>query len=210
MNRTRKIIDKIIEMYPDAHCELLHSNPYELLIATVLSAQSTDKRVNIVVSELFKICSTPEQMVELGEEELIKYIKSIGFYNAKAKNIIKLSKMLIEKYNGQVPNDREELVKLPGVGRKTANVVLSNAFDVPAFAVDTHVLRVSNRLGLTKSDDPYIVEKDITDKIPKKLYKDAHHAMIFHGRRTCKAINPQCEICILKDEFCKYYRHKEK
>lgn len=208
MNRTRTIIEKIIDMYPDAHCELIHSNPYELLIATVLSAQSTDKRVNIVVEELFKQCSNPWEMIKLGEENLIKYIKSIGFYNGKAKNIIDLSKILVERYNGEVPNDMKALVSLPGVGRKTANVVLSNAFDVPAFAVDTHVIRISNRLAFTKSEDPRVIEEDVTKKIPKYLYTKAHHAIIFHGRKMCKAINPNCEICPLREEYCKFNKKK--
>ncbi|MGL5440574.1 MAG: endonuclease III [Filifactoraceae bacterium] len=208
MNRTKIIIEKIIEMYPEAHCELIHSNPYELLVATVLSAQSTDKRVNIVVSELFKIASNPHEMLDLGEENLIKYIKSIGFYNAKAKNILELSRIIIRNYEGNVPGNMEDLLKLPGVGRKTANVVLSNAFNIPAFAVDTHVIRISNRLGMTKSQDPRVIEDDITKKIPKYLYTLAHHAIIFHGRKTCKAINPSCECCPFKVQYCKYYNEK--
>lgn len=208
MNRTRIIIEKIVNMYPEAHCELIHSNPYELLVATVLSAQSTDKRVNIVVTQLFKRCSNPFDMLALGEEALVDYIKSIGFYNAKAKNIISLSNILVEKFNGQVPGNMEDLITLPGVGRKTANVVLSNAFDVPAFAVDTHVIRISNRLGLTKSDDPRVIEEDVTKKIPKFLYTTAHHAIIFHGRKTCKAINPSCEICELRTNYCKFYKKR--
>lgn len=205
MNRETKIINKIIEMYPDAECELIHKNAFELLIATVLSAQTTDKQVNIVTQNLFAEFPTAIDMSRADIKDIKKNIKSLGFFNTKAENIKKTSKMLVDNFEGEVPSNMDDLVKLPGVGRKTANVVLSNAFNVPAFAVDTHVKRICKRLALTKSDDPDKVEIDITSKIPKKLYTKAHHAIIFHGRRVCKAINPSCDICELKKE-CNYYK----
>lgn len=197
----------LIEMYPDAECELLYKTPFQLLIATILSAQSTDKRVNIVTTDLFKQYGNPEDMASIDLEELKTIIKSIGFYNSKAENIIKTSKIILEKYNSKVPNNMDDLTTLPGVGRKTANVVLSNCFGVPAFAVDTHVKRISFRLGLTKNTNPDLIEKDITSKIPKNMYIKAHHAMIFHGRRICKAKNPLCESCLLIND-CNYYNNK--
>jgi DNA-(apurinic or apyrimidinic site) lyase (EC 4.2.99.18)/endonuclease III (EC 3.2.2.-) len=160
-------------------CELEYKTPYELLVATVLSAQSTDVRVNIVTKELFKNFNTPEKILKLGEEKLMEYIKSIGFYNVKSKNIIALSHLLIQNYDSQVPDEMDELLKLPGVGRKTANVVLSNCFGVPAIAVDTHVFRVSTRLGFSDKKDPLQVEQDLMKKISKKYWTDAHHAFIF-------------------------------
>ncbi len=205
MNKARRIISILEEVYPNAECELNYRTPYELLIATILSAQSTDKRVNIVTSELYSKYNTPEKMVLLSEKALIEYIRSIGFFNIKAKNILATSHLLLEKYGGEVPKNREELVLLPGVGRKTANVVLSNAFGIPAFAVDTHVGRVTKRLGLTESDNPEQVEKDVTAQLPKKLYTKAHHLFIFHGRRCCKSQRPLCEQCPLTMQ-CIYYK----
>lgn len=192
-------------MYPDAECELVHENPFQLLIATILSAQSTDKRVNIVTKELFKEYKNPKELASADIEVLKERIKSIGFYNSKAENIIKTSKIILEKYDSKVPDDMEGLTSLPGVGRKTANVVLSNCFGIPAFAVDTHVKRISFRLGLTQNTNPDLIEKDVTSKIPKSMYTKAHHAMIFHGRRMCKAKNPLCESCLLTND-CNYYK----
>lgn len=209
MNKARKVLSILEELYPEATCELNFKTPYELLIATMLSAQSTDKRVNIVTNELFKDFHTPEQMVTLSQEELVDKIRTIGFFNTKAKHILETSYILLQEYGGEVPADREKLVTLPGVGRKTANVVLSNAFHIPAFAVDTHVGRVSRRLGLTKSENPDEVEKDVTSKLPKYLYSKAHHLMIFHGRRLCKAQRPLCESCPLT-EFCIHYKMNQK
>ena len=177
-------------------------------MATVLSAQSTDVRVNIVTKELFKNFNTPEKILKLGEEKLMEYIKSIGFYNVKSKNIIALSHLLIQNYDSQVPDEMDELLKLPGVGRKTANVVLSNCFGVPAIAVDTHVFRVSTRLGFSDKKDPLQVEQDLMKKISKKYWTDAHHAFIFHGRRVCKARNPMCELCSVQS-YCKFYKKKK-
>ncbi len=180
-------------------------NPYELLIATVLSAQTTDKQVNKVTVKLFEKYPTPGKLAEASLEDVKKCIQSLGFFNTKAENIIKASKQIVEKFSGEIPAQMELLTTLPGVGRKTANVVLSNAFGIPAFAVDTHVKRVSFRLGLTKQTDPDKVEEDVTSKIPKKLYTKAHHALIFHGRRVCKASNPSCNLCKLNND-CFYYR----
>ena len=208
MNKARKIVSVLQELYPEAKCELNYRTPYELLIATMLSAQSTDKRVNIITKDLFASYNTPDKMVPLSEGELIELIRTIGFYNNKAKNILMTSHILLEKYGGEVPKTREELVKLPGVGRKTANVVISNAFGIPAFAVDTHVGRVTNRLGLTKSKNPNQIEIDVTSQLPKKLYTQAHHLFIFHGRKCCKAIRPLCDSCPLTVN-CTYYKQNK-
>ena len=208
MNKYNIIVKTLLDTYPDAKCELEYKTPYELLVATVLSAQSTDVRVNIVTKELFKNYNTPEKILKLGEEKLMEYIKSIGFYNVKSKNIIALSHLLIQNYDSQVPEQMDELLKLPGVGRKTANVVLSNCFGVPAIAVDTHVFRVSTRLGFSDKKDPLQVEQDLMKKISKKYWTDAHHAFIFHGRRICKARNPICELCSVQS-YCKFYKKKK-
>ena len=208
MSKYNIIVKTLLDTYPDAKCELEYKTPYELLVATVLSAQSTDVRVNIVTKELFKNYNTPEKILKLGEERLMEYIKSIGFYNVKSKNIIALSHLLIQNYDSQVPDEMDELLKLPGVGRKTANVVLSNCFGVPAIAVDTHVFRVSTRLGFSDKKDPLQVEQDLMKKISKKYWTDAHHAFIFHGRRICKSRNPMCELCSVQS-YCKFYKKKK-
>jgi endonuclease-3 len=208
MSKYNIIVKTLLDTYPDAKCELEYKTPYELLVATVLSAQSTDVRVNIVTKELFKNFNTPEKILKLGEEKLMEYIKSIGFYNVKSKNIIALSHLLIQNYDSQVPDEMDELLKLPGVGRKTANVVLSNCFGVPAIAVDTHVFRVSTRLGFSDKKDPLQVEQDLMKKISKKYWTDAHHAFIFHGRRICKSRNPMCELCSVQS-YCKFYKKKK-
>ena len=208
MSKYNIIVKTLLDTYPDAKCELEYKTPYELLVATVLSAQSTDIRVNIVTKELFKNYNTPEKILKLGEEKLMEYIKSIGFYNVKSKNIIALSHLLIQNNDSQVPDEMDELLKLPGVGRKTANVVLSNCFGVPAIAVDTHVFRVSTRLGFSDKKDPLQVEQDLMKKISKKYWTDAHHAFIFHGRRICKARNPMCELCSVQS-YCKFYKKKK-
>lgn len=198
------VLGLLEELYPDAKAELNFSNSFELLIATILSAQCTDARVNKVTQELFMELKKPQDFIELGEKELINRIKTCGLGNSKGKNIIGTSKLLVEKYNGKVPGSMEELLKLPGVGRKTANVVLSNAFGVPAIAVDTHVFRVSNRIGLACSSTVEKTELDLMDNIPRKRWTKAHHLLIFHGRRICKARNPQCEICPI-NIYCRYY-----
>ena len=188
------------EMFPDAECELHHSNPFELLIAVVLSAQCTDALVNKVTPDLFNKYKTPEDYVEVSQEELEQDIRSIGLYRNKAKNIKKLSKSLIEQYNGEVPESKEELMELAGVGRKTANVVASVAFGVPAIAVDTHVERVSKRLGICRwKDNVREVENTLMKKIPEEEWSITHHRLIFFGRYHCKAQSPQCPVCPLLD-----------
>lgn len=188
------------EMFPEAHCELNHSNPFELVIAVALSAQCTDALVNKVTRNLFQKYKTPQDYLDVSIEELQEDIRSIGLYRNKAKNIQKLCRLLLDEYEGEVPRDRDELTKLPGVGRKTANVVVSVAFDVPAIAVDTHVERVSKRLGFCRWKDSVLeVEKALMKKVPIDEWSITHHRMIFFGRYHCKAQNPQCEICPLLD-----------
>lgn len=199
------VLGLLEELYPDAKAELNFSNPFELLIATILSAQCTDVRVNKVTYELFKELKKPEDFIELGEKELINRIKTCGLGNSKGKNIIRTSKILVERYNGKVPGTMDDLLELPGVGRKTANVVLSNAFGLPAIAVDTHVFRVSNRIGLANADTVEKTEQNLMENIPKNRWIKAHHLLIFHGRRICKARNPQCEICPI-NKYCEYYK----
>ncbi|KYH29082.1 MULTISPECIES: endonuclease III [Clostridium] len=198
-----EILDILEKIYPDAQCELIHENPFQLLIATVLSAQTTDKKVNQVTEKLFKKYKTPNDFAVLEQDELEKEIREIGLYKNKAKNIIGLCKMLIDDYNGEVPRTMEELIKLPGVGRKTANVVLSNAFGVPAIAVDTHVFRVANRIGIANSNNVEGTEEQLRNNIPMERWSKAHHLLIFHGRRTCAARKPKCENCPLAPQ-CKY------
>lgn len=202
------------EMFPNAHCELNHSNPFELVIAVSLSAQCTDALVNKVTKELFKKYKTPEDYLNVPLEELQNDIRSIGLYRNKAKNIQSLCRLLLEKYDGQVPNNRDEMINLPGVGRKTANVVVSVAFGTPAIAVDTHVERVSKRLAICRWKDSVLeVEKTLMKKVPKEEWSITHHRLIFFGRYHCKAQNPQCEICPLLDlcrEGKKRMKMKEK
>ncbi|AZV44105.1 endonuclease III [Peribacillus asahii] len=196
----RHCLDVMADMYPDAHCELNHSNPFELVIAVALSAQCTDALVNKVTKNLFQKYKTPEDYLGVSLEELENDIRSIGLYRNKAKNIQKLSKMLIEDYGREVPQDRDELTNLPGVGRKTANVVVSVAFGIPAMAVDTHVERVSKRLGICRWKDSVLeVEKTLMKKIPREEWSITHHRLIFFGRYHCKAQSPQCETCPLLD-----------
>ncbi|WP_339207792.1 endonuclease III [Bacillus sp. FSL R5-0432] len=193
-------LDIIGDMFPEAECELVHANPFELVIAVALSAQCTDVLVNKVTKTLFQKYKTPEDYLSVPLEELQQDIRSIGLYRNKAKNIQKLSKMLIEEYGGEVPKERDELVKLPGVGRKTANVVVSVAFGVPAIAVDTHVERVSKRLGICRWKDSVLeVEQTLMKKVPKEDWSVTHHRLIFFGRYHCKAQRPQCESCPLLD-----------
>ncbi|AFS78091.1 endonuclease III [Gottschalkia acidurici 9a] len=201
----REVIDELEKLYPNAECELNFTTPFELLVATILSAQCTDKRVNIVTEKLFKDYNTPEDFLKLKEGELELLIKSTGFYRNKSKSILGTSRILVDKYNSQVPDTREELMKLPGVGRKTANVVMSNAFGKEAIAVDTHVFRVSNRIGLANSSNVDKTEEDLMKNIPENEWSKAHHLLIFHGRRICKARNPQCELCPLRG-VCFYYK----
>ncbi len=197
------VLERIEEMFPDAECELVHDNPFELLIAVVLSAQCTDALVNKVTKDLFKKYKTPEDYLNVPLEELQHDIRSIGLYRNKSKNIRKLCTTLIEVYDGVVPNTKEALENLAGVGRKTANVVASVAFGEPAIAVDTHVERVSKRLGICRWKDSVLeVEKTLMRKIPKEEWSNTHHRIIFFGRYHCKAKSPQCEICPLL-ELCR-------
>lgn len=209
MKRTKKevveILDKLEILHPDARCELTHSNPFELLIATILSAQCTDKRVNMVTEELFKKIKTPKDFMDLSIEEIEEKIKTCGLYKSKAKKIKETSRILYEEYDSQVPDTLDELIKLPGVGRKTAGVILSNCFGVPAIAVDTHVFRVSNRIGIVKEATPEKTEFSLMKAIPKDRWSHSHHLLIFHGRRVCKARKPECENCNIVD-FCNFYK----
>lgn len=195
----RKAILEILEAtYPDAKCALNHSTPFELLVATILSAQCTDERVNQVTARLFPKYNTPEAFARLDYQTLEGEIKELGLFRSKARNIIEMSRRLLAEHGGEVPREREELEKLPGVGRKTANVVLSNAFDVPAIAVDTHVFRVARRLGLVhRAKDPLDTELQLMKNIPREKWSQAHHWLIHHGRRVCEARKPRCGECPL-------------
>lgn len=190
-NKTKKIIEELRKAYPEVKCALDFSNPFQILIAVLLSAQCTDERVNIVTKELFKVAPTADKMNELSQEEITEYIKSLGLFRTKAKNIKILSKILVEEYNNEVPNDMQKLTALPGIGRKSANVIMLEAFRNPeGIAVDTHVTRVVNRLGLIKSDDPIEIEKFLMSKLSKEDYFDASHLLIHYGRHVSKARNP--------------------
>lgn len=202
MNATivRHILDTIANMFPDAHCELKHSNAFELTIAVLLSAQCTDETVNKVTVDLFQKYKTPEDYIAVPLEELEQDIRRIGLYRNKAKHIQNMCRILIEQYEGEVPNEHDRLVQLPGVGRKTANVVVSNAFGVPAIAVDTHVERVSKRLGLAGWKDSVLeVEKKLMKRVPMDEWTITHHRLIFFGRYHCKAQSPKCQVCPLLD-----------
>ncbi len=188
---------------PEPKGELEHVNPYTLLVAVVLSAQATDAGVNKATRALFKVADTPERMVKLGEEKLRNYIKTIGLYKNKAKNIIRLSERLIAQHGSEVPRDRVALEALPGVGRKTANVVLNVAFGEPTIAVDTHVLRVANRIGLSHGKTPLAVEEDLLKIVPPEFGVHAHHWLILHGRYVCKARKPECPRCLIRD-LCRF------
>ncbi|MCL6571626.1 MAG: endonuclease III [Bacillus sp. (in: Bacteria)] len=206
----RYCLDQMGEMFPDAHCELTHSNPFELIIAVALSAQCTDVLVNKVTKKLFAKYKIPEDYLNVPLEELENDIRSIGLFRAKAKNIQGLCRMVLEVYDGEIPRERDELIKLPGVGRKTANVVVSVAFQVDAIAVDTHVERVSKRLAICRWKDSVIeVEKTLMKKIPKEEWSVTHHRLIFFGRYHCKAQNPQCPSCPLLD-MCREGRKRMK
>ncbi len=204
-----KILSILEATYGGTETALNYQSPFQLLVSTMLAAQSTDVRVNIVTKDLFRDYPTAEKMAQLSIEQMESYIKTVGLYHTKAKNIIATSKILAEEYNGDVPSTREEFVKLPGVGRKTANVVLSIAKGVPAIAVDTHVFRVSNRLGLAKAKNVLETEKQLMKNIPEEKWSDAHHWLIWHGRKICKAQRPLCKTCPLL-EVCAYAQINEK
>lgn len=209
MNKEK--INKIFTIWqsenPTPKTELIYSNNYTLLVAVVLSAQSTDIGVNKATKELFKVADNPQKMLALGEEKLKKYIATIGLYNGKAANIIKLSQILVKKFNSEVPNDFDSLRSLPGVGQKTANVVLNCAFGVPTIAVDTHVFRVANRIGFARATTPEKCEAMLLKIVPKKFQTHAHHWMILHGRYTCIARKPKCDECKIS-ELCQFKEKK--
>ncbi|MDD6296201.1 MAG: endonuclease III [Treponema sp.] len=200
-----EVFERLKRQNPSPSSELKWTNPYTMLVSTVLSAQATDKSVNKATESLYKIADTPEKMLALGEDGLISYIKSIGLYRSKARHVIALSKMLIEKFNGVVPQSREEIQMLPGAGRKTANVVLNVVFHQPVMPVDTHLLRICPKIGLAEGKTPLEVEESLMERIPEKYLLHAHHWLILHGRYVCKARNPLCSECIIAD-IC---RHNE-
>src|SRR5690554_1410044 len=193
--RARTINRQLALVYPDAHCELDFTNPYELLVATVLSAQCTDVRVNMVTPHLFARFPDPSALASADRTEVEEIIRSTGFYRAKAQSLLGLSRDLVERYDGEVPAKMRDLVTLPGVGRKTANVVLGNAFNTPGITVDTHMGRLARRLGLTVNDDPVVVERELNELIERREWTLFSHRIIFHGRRRCKARKPECGAC---------------
>jgi endonuclease-3 len=197
-----EIFSRFEKLRPEPKGELMHVNPYTLVVAVALSAQATDIGVNRATKELFKVADTPEKMLALGEAKVGEYIKTIGLWRNKAKNVIALSQMLVDEFDSIVPQTREELVRLPGVGRKTANVVLSMAFGIPTMAVDTHVLRIGTRMGMAPAKTPDKVEAILMKVIPEEYLYHAHHWLILHGRYTCVARKPKCEACIIAD-LCK-------
>lgn len=205
MNKAKRyeIFERFREQNPHPVTELVYSTPFELLLAVMLSAQATDISVNKATAKLFPVANTPQAILDLGLDNLKEYIKSIGLYNSKAQNVIKTCKLLLDQYQGKVPNQREALESLPGVGRKTANVVLNTAFGQPTMAVDTHIFRVANRIGLAKGKTPLAVEMGLLKNIPPEFLHDAHHWLILHGRYVCTARNPHCRTCIILD-LCEY------
>jgi len=208
LNKAKRteIYSRLQALDPHPKTELDYSTPFELLIAVILSAQATDVGVNKAIAKLYPVANTPQTILDLGVPGLKRYIRTIGLFNTKAKNIIKTCRMLVEEHNSEVPRTREALEALPGVGRKTANVVLNTAFGEPTIAVDTHIFRVSNRTGLAKGKTPLEVEKRLTKLTPDEFKKDAHHWLILHGRYVCKARKPDCPQCAIADQ-CEY-RHK--
>jgi endonuclease-3 len=205
MNKQKieEIFSRFQNANPNPTTELVYHSVFELLIAVILSAQATDISVNKATVPLYKVANTPEKILALGEAGLKRYIKTIGLFNSKAANIIKTCQLLIDQHHSIVPQDRAALEALPGVGRKTANVILNTCFGQPVIAVDTHIYRVSNRIGLTKGTTPLAVEQQLMKVIPKKYLLDAHHWLILHGRYTCVARKPHCPTCLIKD-LCQY------
>ncbi|MGE5614720.1 MAG: endonuclease III [Bacillota bacterium] len=201
--RVEKIIELLEEMYPDASCTLTYKDPLQLMVATQLAAQCTDARVNIVTKELFKKYRTVQDFASADAGELEQDIKSTGFYRNKAKNIIAACKMIIDNFGGNVPGDMESLLKLPGVGRKTANLLLNDSFGIPGVVVDTHAARLSKRMGLTKNDDPEKIEYDLMEIIPKEKWGSFCHQLVYHGRAICGARKPACEKCRISPH-CEY------
>lgn len=209
---SKKEIEKVLEilkqMYPDVKSMLHFNTPFELLVATILSAQCTDVRVNKVTDVMFKEYNTPQDFAKMDIKDIEEYIKTCGLYRNKAKNIKNASIKLVKDFNGKVPDNMKEIMTLPGVGRKTANVVLSNAFGIPGIAVDTHVFRVTNRIGLADAKDVLHTEYQLRENIPKERWSDAHHELIYLGRNICKARKPLCEMCKLT-QYCKYYKENK-
>ena len=206
----KEIIKILKETYPEAECSLDFSNPFQMAVAVLLSAQCTDARVNIVTKELFKVAPTAKEMNTLTIKEIEKYIASCGLYKTKAKNIKGLAEMVMDKYNGEIPDTMEELVKLPGIGRKSANVVMLEAFHNPqGVAIDTHAKRICNRIGISTEESPEKIEQDLLKKIDKDEYFDANHLFVWHGRYTCKARKPECEKCTIT-KYCNYFKIKNK
>ena len=201
--KRREIFERLRAANPEPTTELEYATPFELLVAVVLSAQATDVGVNKATARLFPVANTPQAILDLGEAGLKRYIKTIGLFNSKAANIIKACRMLVDKHGSEVPRTREALEALPGVGRKTANVILNTAFGEPTIAVDTHIFRVANRIGLAQGKTPLEVEKKLLKTTPAEFRKDAHHWLILHGRYVCKARKPQCPDCIIND-LCEY------
>ena len=199
---TIQILDALKTEYPDADCALVHQNVYQLIIAVALSAQTTDKSVNKVSDKLFEKYPTPYELAEAKQEDVIEIIKTIGMYKTKSKNIIALAQELVNRFDGQVPENYDDLVSLPGVGRKTANVVLAVGFGHQRIAVDTHVFRVTNRIGFVQEKDVLKTELALMETLPEDRWAEAHHSLIFHGRNCCSARNPRCEECAIKD-LCK-------
>jgi len=204
--KRRAIFERLRAANPHPRTELEYRTPFELLVAVVLSAQATDKSVNKATTELFKVANTPSAVAKLGADGLIPYIQAIGLYRNKAKNVAALAALLIQQHEGKVPEDREALEKLPGVGRKTANVILNTAFGQPTIAVDTHIFRVANRTGLAPGKTVEEVERKLIKFVPEEFRHDAHHWLILHGRYVCVARSPRCAECIIRD-LCEY-RHK--
>ena len=194
------ILAKLEETYKDTKTALNYNSPFELLVAVILSAQCTDERVNVITARLFPRLNTPEKMGALTQEQMEEEIRDCGLYHAKAKNILGACHMLVERFNSTIPSDIKTLMELPGVGQKTANVVASIIYNVPAIAVDTHVFRVSHRLGMAKGADPLATEKELQKAIPMEKWSDAHHGFIWHGRKICKARKPLCSQCVLLAE----------
>lgn len=204
-NKVEKIIEILEQEFPNAKIRLNHSNPFELLVATILSAQCTDERVNLVTSELFKKYRTPFDFANLKNEELERLIYSTGYYKSKAKHIIESSKLIIEKFSGNVPDTMESLLQLPGVGRKTANVILSHSFSKPGIVVDTHVIRITNRLGLVDTKDPKKIEFQLMKIVPKDKWVVFTHLLISHGRKYCISRRPKCDQCPING-YCNYFK----
>ena len=207
-NKRTAIFERLRDANPNPQTELQYNSAFELLVAVILSAQATDIGVNKATAKLFPVANTPQAILDLGEDGLKDYVKTIGLYNSKAANIMKTCRALVDEHDGEVPDTREELVALPGVGRKTANVVLNTAFGKPAMAVDTHIFRVSNRTGIAPGKNVLEVENRLMRLVPKEFLLDAHHWLILHGRYTCTARKPKCGACIIED-LCEFKQKRD-